>query len=236
MDAGKENIFGERLALLRRRAGLKQAEVGDLVGIPGSTWSNYEVGKTEPNLSALVRIADFFNVTVDFLLGRQMQGEAHALAGNKGSTNTGVKEEVQWVEAHLDTLKAGWKKFAEETGSNLTFDEYSRAMWRDSVYKQKLDDLKGRMHMHEMGLKLISNHLSVLEENRSLKDKVPFFVSLAETITDDSGKLTSEEKWVELNMTLLTLNWSLFERQTGIQISLNDYCHSLWVAYATVRV
>lgn len=55
---------------LRISSGLTQSEMADKLGISKSTISMYENGNREPDFETLERIADFFNVDIDYLLGR----------------------------------------------------------------------------------------------------------------------------------------------------------------------
>ena len=63
--------FIKRLKLLRKIRGLKQEDVADYVGIKRNTYSNWENGKTEPSLSKLLLLADLFDVSLDWLFGRE---------------------------------------------------------------------------------------------------------------------------------------------------------------------
>jgi transcriptional regulator with XRE-family HTH domain len=63
-------MFGEKLKKLREEKGLKQSELASILGIGRTTLSHYELNNREPDLDILNKIADFFNVSVDFLLGR----------------------------------------------------------------------------------------------------------------------------------------------------------------------
>jgi len=63
-------MLGERLALLRKEKGLTQEELAQALNITRSALSLYEIGKRDPDTETLRKIAEFFNVTVDFLLGR----------------------------------------------------------------------------------------------------------------------------------------------------------------------
>ncbi len=59
-----------RIKDLREKAGLRQIDVANITGIDQKTLSNYETGKTNPDSYALIRLADFFNVSIDYLVGR----------------------------------------------------------------------------------------------------------------------------------------------------------------------
>ena len=59
-----------RIRALRESAGLRQIDVAAATGIDQKTLSNYETGKTNPDSYALIRLADFFGVTIDYLVCR----------------------------------------------------------------------------------------------------------------------------------------------------------------------
>ena len=67
----KGNFFGVKLKELRIEKGLSQRKLGELLGFCNQTVSFWETGSREPDLDALVKIADFFEVSVDFLLNRE---------------------------------------------------------------------------------------------------------------------------------------------------------------------
>ena len=59
-----------RLKQLREEAGLMQKEVSSALHIERSLYGKYENGRSEPPYDVLITIADYFNVTLDYLLGR----------------------------------------------------------------------------------------------------------------------------------------------------------------------
>ena len=62
--------FGERLTELRISNGYpKRNELAEKLGIPSTTLRNYETGAREPGHTFLKQISEFFNVSVDYLLG-----------------------------------------------------------------------------------------------------------------------------------------------------------------------
>jgi len=64
------NGFAEIFKYLRLREGLTQKEMADRLGIAKSTVSMYENGNREPDFELLEQIADYFNVDMNFLLGK----------------------------------------------------------------------------------------------------------------------------------------------------------------------
>ena len=61
------------LKAVRKKSGKTQKEVAEGIGIGQGTYKNYETGAREPNGETLVAIANYFDVSTDYLLGRQMQ-------------------------------------------------------------------------------------------------------------------------------------------------------------------
>lgn len=65
-----ENLrFGERLRYLRKGRGLQQGELGELFGLSPSAIGSYERGLREPSYRHLIAFAEYFNVSIDYLLG-----------------------------------------------------------------------------------------------------------------------------------------------------------------------
>ncbi len=62
-------VFAERLKALRKEKGLTQDEFSKLSGIGRSAVSMYEAGKRAPSYEVLSRLAQFFAVSTDYLLG-----------------------------------------------------------------------------------------------------------------------------------------------------------------------
>ena len=62
--------FQEALIEQRKLNRLTQREVAERLGISQPSYIRYENGKAEPRLENLVKLADLFDVSVDYLLGR----------------------------------------------------------------------------------------------------------------------------------------------------------------------
>ena len=64
-------MFATRLKKLRFEKDITQAEFAKVIGVSQQTVASWEVGRTEPANEALKNIADYFNVSTDYLLGRE---------------------------------------------------------------------------------------------------------------------------------------------------------------------
>ena len=58
-----------RLFELRNEKGLSQRDIAKIFNISQGTYNNWENSKTEPSIDQLISLANFFNVTVDYLIG-----------------------------------------------------------------------------------------------------------------------------------------------------------------------
>ncbi len=67
MDSG---FRGDRLAQLRKKRGLTQYDMADEIGISQNQMSRYERGTINPSPLVLIQLADYFDTTTDYLLGR----------------------------------------------------------------------------------------------------------------------------------------------------------------------
>ena len=65
------DVFKNNLIELRKLNRLTQRQVADKIGITQPSYIRYENGKAEPSLENLVKIADLFDVSIDYLCGRK---------------------------------------------------------------------------------------------------------------------------------------------------------------------
>ena len=69
------NDFARILALLRKERNLSQKQAASDLGVAQALLSHYEKGKRECGLAFLVRAADYYNVSTDYLLGRSASSD-----------------------------------------------------------------------------------------------------------------------------------------------------------------
>lgn len=62
--------FAQRLKELRKYYDMTQAEVAECLNFSSAAISNYECGAREPGIEELILLADFFHVSLNYLVGR----------------------------------------------------------------------------------------------------------------------------------------------------------------------
>ena len=62
--------FEERLVELRTNAGVSQQTIGDVLEVSRWAVHNYEAGKNRPDFNGLIALAAYFNLSLDYLVGR----------------------------------------------------------------------------------------------------------------------------------------------------------------------
>ncbi|QUH28576.1 helix-turn-helix domain-containing protein [Vallitalea guaymasensis] len=59
-----------RVRHLREDLDLKQKDIASIIGIDQSTYSDYETGKLNIPIETFIKLADYYNTSIDFLVGR----------------------------------------------------------------------------------------------------------------------------------------------------------------------
>lgn len=62
--------FSDRILSLKNEKSVLQKTIADSIGISLRALQRYEKGETQPTLPVLVALADFFDVSIDYLVGR----------------------------------------------------------------------------------------------------------------------------------------------------------------------
>lgn len=63
-------LFNERLKTLRFQNGVTQKAIAEGIGVTPGSIQRFEYGTAKPKLDTVVSLADFFNVSLDYLVGR----------------------------------------------------------------------------------------------------------------------------------------------------------------------
>lgn len=93
--------IGERLVKLREERGYLQRDVADKIGIAPNTLSGYERNLRNPDSETLAKLANFYGVTVDYLLGVEISNIYLSLA--KEAEASGIDPED--IKLAIETIK-----------------------------------------------------------------------------------------------------------------------------------
>ena len=108
----KKNILSERLKALRTRHNMSQQKLAENLNLSRELLSNYEQGRREPDYNTLILISNFFDVSVDYILGvteveKRLLHESVSDKYNHLMTDiSGLsKESLAELEKYIDLLK-----------------------------------------------------------------------------------------------------------------------------------
>ena len=86
---------------MREDLDLRQIDVSYATGIDQKTLSNYETGKTKPDSEALIRLADYFGVSIDYLVGRTEEDII---------SDRDIVRELTYIQQRLENIKGRLEK------------------------------------------------------------------------------------------------------------------------------
>jgi len=100
------NKFSENLKQLRESKALSQQNLADLIGMSKSSVNMYERGEREPGLETIELIADFFQVTTDYLFGRngKIKKAAAAFGSNFDKNEVVLIRKYRTLDEHGRTI------------------------------------------------------------------------------------------------------------------------------------
>lgn len=101
-------MITDRLIKLRENRQLKQTEVAKLLNIGAVTYNRYEKGEREPDHNMLIRLATFFNVSVDYLLGiNDIPNIAKKYSNEKNNSNELNTDEQELIQLYRELPPEG---------------------------------------------------------------------------------------------------------------------------------
>lgn len=117
-------VLGDRLKHLRNAKNLTQTQLSKELNISRGTYAHYEINKREPDFDTLQKLADFYNVSTDYLLGRS--NEMMSVSYLKSDITTFVNSIDEALHHYLTTIS---KAIVTSSG---------KAMLKESEIEEKL--------------------------------------------------------------------------------------------------
>ena len=90
-------MFSKRIRFLRQSRGINQVQLADKLGVTKQSVSNWENGNIVPSIDMLIKIADFFCVSADYLLGRDQREENSVLTVDVTGLTPRQIEHIQFL-------------------------------------------------------------------------------------------------------------------------------------------
>lgn len=94
-----------RIKDLREDIDLKQSELAEIINTSQQNLSNYEQEKSSPTKEIWIKLADYFNVTTDFLMGRTNNPTSENLTN--GLTSEEIKKLIEYKDMLIAYRKRG---------------------------------------------------------------------------------------------------------------------------------
>ena len=125
----------EVLKKLRLDKNISQQKLANILGVSRSTIAMWEIGGSQPDNTSLSQLADYFDVSVDYLLGRS-ESSAYISPPQKGVKIPvlgvipagipieAIEDIVDWEEVPIDWTKGGKEYFALQVKGDSMYPEY----------------------------------------------------------------------------------------------------------------
>lgn len=110
-------MLGDRLVELRKKRDLRQQDVADHLHITRSTYAQYEINRRVPEYATLEKLADFFEVSIDYLVGRDNEKSfVGKVMEGRGSKEQSASDEAMDINDVLEeqSLRMNGKTLSEE--------------------------------------------------------------------------------------------------------------------------
>lgn len=100
-----------RIREMRKANQMSQGDLAKKLGVAQNTLSTWEIGRHEPDNDALIKIADLFGVSIDYLLGRDEKSSAPQSSTELGKNTitiigrNGKMEKIECTEEQIEKIK-----------------------------------------------------------------------------------------------------------------------------------
>lgn len=127
------NVFGERLELLMNERKLSQVQLADALEIKKQSINSYIKGKSRPELDALIRFADYFDCSVDFLLGREDFRSRGRMKTYDQMVEENFRESLDFMsfdrrEYYLDAITQNTRSYRTTEGKPYSAEHFDLTM------------------------------------------------------------------------------------------------------------
>ncbi|QDZ98944.1 XRE family transcriptional regulator [Lysinibacillus fusiformis] len=153
-----EIMLGVRLKYLRKSKNKTQQDIADVLGITRPAYTAYEQGKRNPDYGILEKIADYYNVSVDYLLGR---------------THEKMYSYEEVIQHKLMNFRQDKKLTNADMASKLGIsrDQYSKIEYEGKIPKELLEPITDILNI---SIEDLESHFTYYEIRERQKDEAEF--------------------------------------------------------------
>lgn len=120
-------MLGKRIAKLRNQRGLTQTQLAHRIGMSHSTIASWETGTRDPHSTMIVKLGDFFDVSVDYLLGRSLSAIVEDRLTELGISIEDLAVRTKIPLARLQKMDQ-WDPFTPDFEQDGVIDRLARAL------------------------------------------------------------------------------------------------------------
>ncbi len=182
----------ENLKLLRKERNLTQADVAKVLNITVSAYGNYELGQRSPTPEMLIKLARFYNVSVDVLLNvennleEEKQG-AKILSGGK-CANEHLNNYIDILQAKRKKIRISYDELDQRSGlPKATITNTLLKYFKNSPRIEVLDKLA--IALEEPSINDFSNKISTVDSlTADQQELLMYYIEIGERLGPEAQK------------------------------------------------
>ncbi len=179
--------LNEKLAMLRKNNGYSTRELGEKLGVSQSSVSLWEKGARRPDMGTLVRIANLYGVSTDYLLGSEDNSVKSELTILNEQFNS-LERNVSMIKKEMDSLQKEMERYLK----TIIYDErYLGDIMNNHYVKSDYElDYKLKKYISE---RIANNKQRVHELEKKMLDKQVEFNKCNNILKETSSKIRDNE-------------------------------------------
>lgn len=145
-----------RLAFLMERVGISEKELSEKTGVSVPSIANYMNGRGNPTVANIIKLADFFNIPMDFLIGRCSEDEENLIKENFYRRYAEGRKELfekhcfeQGLESRPGTVIVDVSKIERPWPYNLMYDTCGEIAFFSKDHEAGLNEALSRLSSEE---------------------------------------------------------------------------------------
>ena len=87
-------VLSRNLKILRKQKNLTQQQMANILNVSQQAYARYEKGDREPDLSTLIKLAEFFKISLDYLSGRYVEPTFNTQSVNQMVIGQNIKQNI----------------------------------------------------------------------------------------------------------------------------------------------